>query len=143
MKKRLISALLVLAGLAMVSEPLKAVGSCGLNPEIMVPSSCEAPKTSPPNPIGGICDELQDGTCLSIGCGVVTWENAIPGICGNGLITENGIPRCESDYAATAISIKQYIWACESKKSCKCALKVTGQTTTVTVCNCRDLEPLH
>lgn len=143
MKTRIVSALLVLAGLIMISEPLKAIGDCGLNPEIIAPSKCEAPKTAPPNPSGGTCDELSDGTCISIGCNVVTWENAIPGVCGSGIITEAGIPRCESDFAATAVLIKQYTWTCEKKKSCKCVLKPTGTTAAVTVCNCRDLEPTH
>ncbi len=143
MKMRIVSTLLLLAGLTMISEPLTAIGDCGLNPEVMVPGACEAPKAVAPNPISGTCDELPDGTCLSDGCGVVTWENAMPGVCGNAIITEAAIPRCESDFAATAVLIKQYMWVCENKTSCKCVLKPTGPTTTVTVCNCRDLEPTN
>ena len=143
MKKRIVSALLVIAGLTMISEPLKAIGDCGTNPDIVAPGVCEAPKSVPPNPSTGTCDELPDGSCISVGCTTLTWENAIPGRCGNGIIAENGIPRCESNFAATAVLIHQYMWSCEKKKSCKCVLTPTGATTTVTVCNCRDLEPAH
>ena len=143
MKKRIVSALLVIAGLTMISEPLKAIGDCGTNPEIVAPGVCEAPKSVPPNPSTGTCDELPDGSCISVGCTTLTWENAIPGRCGNGIIAENGIPRCESNFAATAVLIHQYMWSCEKKKSCKCVLTPTGATTTVTVCNCRDLEPVQ
>ena len=143
MKKRIGSILLVVAGLTMIFEPLKAIGECGLNPEIIVPGACQAPKAVSPNPSGGTCDEMPDGSCVSVGCTTLTWENAIPGRCGNGIITENGTPRCESNFAATTVTISQYTRSCEKKKSCKCVLSPTGATTTVTVCNCRNLEPAH
>ena len=144
MKSIFFPAMVILAGFALIFEPLKAKGSCGLNPEIMQPSKCEPPYTVPPNATSGTCVELGDGTCLSVGCSSETWDNAIPGLCGNAVITEGNVPRCESDYAATVVTIQKYTWACVRKsKGCKCSLTATGVTATVTVCNCRDLEPLH
>ena len=144
MIKSIFAVMCILSGLALISEPMKAMATCGLNPQIFQPSKCEPPRAVPPNPTAGTCMKLGDGTCLSMGCGGTTWDNAIPGLCGNGIITEGNVPRCESDFAATIVTIRKYTWGCVVKGStCVCQLTATGETANVTVCNCRDLAPLH
>ena len=144
MKKYFIPAMIILAGAFSIAGPLKVSADCGLNPVTHLPSKCSPPFEVPPNLPQGTCSLEGDGTCLSLGCGGVTWSNAIPGQCVSGIITENNVPRCESSYAVTAVLIHQYSMGCKKQGgTCTCEFNATGVTTLVSVCNCRDLPPLH
>ncbi len=144
MKRFLLPALIVIAGVVLIVEPMAARGACD-NPVINVPSKCEpAHVTDPVVTGGGYCYRQSDGTCLSLGCSATITETAVRGRCGTGVITENNVPRCESNYVATTLTVHQYVMSCGSTTgSCGCVSMATGQTTTVTVCNCRDIAPLH
>ncbi len=144
MKKFLIPLTIMIAGATSLFSPLYATGDCGVNPVIHVPSKCRPPHEVPANDPTGTCT-LQDGSCWSANCYGTVWSNAVPGRCGNGIITENTVPRCLASYAVTNVLIYEYSTQCmqTSGDSCTCLLMATGVSDNVPVCNCMDLEPLH
>lgn len=143
MKTFLMPVLMLLTGVASLVTPLLASGDCGVNPVIFLPGKCVAPHEVPAYPTG-VCTKLNDGSCFSSNCGGIIWSNAIPGICGSGIITENNVPRCESAFAVTNVMIRQYQVTCTPNgSSCICQISGTGLTNLVPVCNCRDLSPLN
>jgi hypothetical protein len=140
MKRFLMPAMLLFVGAA----SLYASGDCGVNPVIHVPSKCQAPYEAPPNQPTGICMKMTDGSCLAMNCSDLVWSNAVPGKCGNGLITEDNVPRCLESYAVTNITLHEYVLECDyDGAACKCTLQATGESAPTAVCNCKDLEPLH
>lgn len=140
MKKFLMPAMLLFAGAA----SLYASGDCGVNPSIHVPSKCEPPYEAGPNQSTGTCMRMTDGSCFAAGCSDLVWSNGVPGKCGNGIITENNVPRCMESWAVTNITLHEYVMECEDDgTACKCALQSTGVSTPTPVCNCQDMEPLH
>ena len=143
MKKFLIPLTILIAGATSLFSPLYATGDCGVNPVIHVPSKCRPPHEVPANAPTGTCT-LQDGSCWSANCYGTVWSNAVPGRCGNGIITENTVPRCLASYAVTNVLIYEYSTSCmQTGDSCTCLLMATGVSDNVPVCNCMDLEPLH
>jgi|GEM_PF-2908620 len=144
MKRFFIPAMLIFAGLMLIAEPMKVMATCGLNPVIYVPGECVPPSVvSPVGPFGA-CIRKPDGSCFTTNCSGSVWENGIPGRCGSGIITENNVPRCESDFGATVVTIHEFTKSCLAQgPTCACIQTATGATTTVTVCNCRNLSPLH
>ncbi len=140
MKNFLLPVLLVFAGAA----SLYASGECGLYPVVFVPSKCEPPYEAEPNQPTGMCMKQSDGSCMSVDCSDFAWSNAIPGRCGNGIITENNVPRCLQSYAVTNVTLHEYVLECDfDGNACRCTLQATGGSIPTPVCNCMDMEPLH
>ncbi len=143
MKKFLMPTILLFAGAASLFSPLLA-DQCGTYPVVHVPSKCEPPHEVEANPPGGMCTKESDGSCASLNCHEMVWSNAIPGRCGNGIITENNVPRCMANFAVTNVTIHEYAMTCtDNGSSCACELVATGESDPAPVCNCQDLEPLH
>lgn len=140
MKKFLMPAMLLFAGAA----SLYGSGDCGVNPVEHVPSACEDPYEAPAEMPNGACMRMSDGSCFASNCSDLVWSNAVPGKCGNGLITEDNVPRCLESWAVTNITLHEYSVECaDDGPYCKCVLQPTGVSTPTPVCNCKDLEPLH
>ncbi len=143
MKMFFAPAIILLAGAASLIIPLKVIAECGLNPVTHMPSKCNPPSETGPTGLVGFCAGENDGTCTNLSCAGTAWGNALPGRCVNGIITENNVPVCESDFAATVVTVHQYTQACESVGGCECVWTQTGEKQNVQVCNCRDLAPLN
>ena len=144
MMKFFMSAMILVAGTASLFSPLFADGNCGVNPVVHVPSKCEPPHEVGANMPDVTCVLEDDGSCFVIGDVEAVWSNAIPGRCGNGIISENTVPRCLEDFAVTNVLIREYVVECYfDTEGCSTQLIPTGAESLVPVCNCKDLEPLH
>ena len=134
-----IPALFIFAGVVLIADPIAVMAGCGIGSYPVVPGKCQPPRVVGPSPAQGYCFKQGDGSCVSVNCNAEVWDNALPGLCGNAVITEYGIPVCIENWAATAISVGKYQRSCASLAgNCTCNLTSTGQTTTITVCNCKD-----
>lgn len=142
MKSFLLPTIIMLVGTVLIAQPM-VKGDCGLNPEEHKPGKCKPPYTVVPEATQSMCIKLSDGSCFSMNCSGELWDNAIPGRCDTAIVTENGVPVCLSSFAATAVTLNRYTTICSSSGgNCSCIRTPTGQTTTVTVCNCKDLPPI-
>ena len=140
MRSLFVPAMLVLAGFALIAEPMRA--ACTGTPTIYLPSKCTQAYVSPAIPSPGMCMKLANGTCMSVLCGGVTWENAVAGKCNSAPIDEYGAPRCEADFATTLLTINKFSVGCQLVATkCKCVMTATGESANIEVCNCRQLTP--
>jgi hypothetical protein len=134
-----IPGLLILAGIVLIADPIAVMAGCGIGSYPVVPGKCNPPRVVGPSPSPGYCVKQGDGSCLSVNCNREIWDNALPGLCENAVITEYGIPVCTENWAATAITVNGYQVSCAAVAgNCSCNRVSNGQTTTITVCNCKD-----
>ena len=144
MLKCFMSAMVLVAGTASLFSPLFADGDCGVNPVVHIPSKCEPPHEVGANPPNVTCVMDADENCFITETPDPVWSNAIPGRCGNAIISEHRVPRCLESFAVTNVTIREYVIECYYDSGvCSTQLIATGSTDLVPVCNCKDLEPLH
>ncbi len=143
MTRRLMPLLLIAIGVLSIAEPMKAIGNCGLNPITYVPSECYPPVVASANPpTNANCMWNPMGGCTTVFCGGTNYENVLPAKCGQTVITEGNVPRCEENFATTIVDVNQYSWSC-NPSTCVCTGTRTGVVGNVQICNCRNLTPLN